>query len=252
MALINSVEVPLILPIQRVLWIASNLVIKCLAELSNAVWSRNLSGAMWVYDVRLSGVKKCWAYTALVQFSHTFSCLSHIWICFRNHSPNISMSKTPSLAKISRFDPLPKNQSSCKKDKHLQWHPKTLQGNRAFEINGSAQKTLHPGLWTFKQPFNPSLIGRDASMSVRVPCYSPLWILRCSFRWCLYLKALPHSVHLNLRLPAPWVSIWCCERRKTAIIYVQGAQRRLSGISFRQAKRSECMLIYLLCLSELQ
>lgn len=42
--------------------------------------------------------------------------------------------------------------------------------------------------------------------------HSPLWIRRCSFRWCLYLKALPHSVHLNLRLPAAWLSSWCCER----------------------------------------
>lgn len=49
--------------------------------------------------------------------------------------------------------------------------------------------------------------------------YSPLWIRRCSFRWCLYLKALPHSVHLNLRLPAPWVSIWCYKRRKTDISF---------------------------------
>lgn len=32
--------------------------------------------------------------------------------------------------------------------------------------------------------------------------YSPLWIRRCSFRWCLYLNALPHSLHLNLRFPA--------------------------------------------------
>lgn len=32
---------------------------------------------------------------------------------------------------------------------------------------------------------------------------SPLWMRRCSFRWCLYLKAFPHSLHLNLRFPAP-------------------------------------------------
>lgn len=50
-------------------------------------------------------------------------------------------------------------------------------------------------------------------------CYSPLWIRRCSFRWCLYLKALPHSVHLNLRFPAAWLSSWCCEREREKEIH---------------------------------
>lgn len=152
MALINSVEVPLILPIQLVLWIASNLVIKCLAELSNEVWSRNLSGAMGVYDVWLSGVKKCWAYTALVQFPLTFSCL-HLGIIYE-YASEITVQISPCQRHQvwqKSLDLLPpQNQSSCKKDKHLQWYPKTLQGNKAFEINGSAQKTLHPRLWTFK------------------------------------------------------------------------------------------------------
>lgn len=31
---------------------------------------------------------------------------------------------------------------------------------------------------------------------------SPLWMRRCSFRWCLYLKAFPHSPHLNFRFSA--------------------------------------------------
>lgn len=39
--------------------------------------------------------------------------------------------------------------------------------------------------------------------------HSPLWMRRCSFRWCLYLNALPHSVHLNLRLPPDCVMCLC-------------------------------------------
>ena len=48
-------------------------------------------------------------YSSCPIFSHFFLFTSryHVWICFRNHSPNISMSKTPSLAKISRLAPFP-------------------------------------------------------------------------------------------------------------------------------------------------
>lgn len=42
---------------------------------------------------------------------------------------------------------------------------------------------------------------------------SPLWIRRCSFRWCLYLKAFPHSLHLNLRFPAPSFSSGGCRQK---------------------------------------
>lgn len=42
--------------------------------------------------------------------------------------------------------------------------------------------------------------------------HSPLWMRRCSFRWCLYLNALPHSVHLNLRLPPDCVTCLCQTR----------------------------------------
>lgn len=69
-------------------------------------------------------------------------------------------------------------------------------------------------------------------MMQRAPYDSPLWILRCSFRWCLYLKALPHSVHLNLRLPAPWVSIWCCERRKNGRHFCLGGTKEIAQESF--------------------
>ncbi len=31
----------------------------------------------------------------------------------------------------------------------------------------------------------------------------PLWMRRCSLRWCLYLKAFPHWLHLNFRLSRP-------------------------------------------------
>lgn len=44
--------------------------------------------------------------------------------------------------------------------------------------------------------------------------HSPLWMRRCSFRWCLYLNALPHSVHLNLRLPPDCVMCLCQTRRE--------------------------------------
>lgn len=36
---------------------------------------------------------------------------------------------------------------------------------------------------------------------------------RCSFRWCLYLKAFPHSLHLNLRFPAPSFSGGGCRQK---------------------------------------
>lgn len=134
MALINSVEVPLILPIQLVLWIASNLVIKCLAELSNDVWSRNLSGAMWAYDVWLSGVKKCWAYTALVQFSLTFSCL-HLGIIYEYASEiTVQISpcqRHPVWKKISRFAPLPKIKALVRR---INIYSGTLRLSKATEL----------------------------------------------------------------------------------------------------------------------
>lgn len=43
--------------------------------------------------------------------------------------------------------------------------------------------------------------------------HSPLWIRRCSFRWCLYLKAFPHSLHLNLRFPVPSASSGGCREK---------------------------------------
>lgn len=47
--------------------------------------------------------------------------------------------------------------------------------------------------------------------------YSPLWMRKCSFRWCLYLKAFPHSVHLNLRLPPDCVTCLC---KKELVFYI--------------------------------
>lgn len=43
---------------------------------------------------------------------------------------------------------------------------------------------------------------REMVFKVTLLLDSPLWMRRCSFRWCLYLKAFPHSPHLNFRFSA--------------------------------------------------
>lgn len=45
---------------------------------------------------------------------------------------------------------------------------------------------------------------------------------RCSFRWCLYLKAFPHSVHLNLRFPAPSFSSCGCGGKNKKFRWAEG------------------------------
>lgn len=44
--------------------------------------------------------------------------------------------------------------------------------------------------------------------------FSPEWMRKCSFRWCLNLKAFPHSSHLNRRRSVDWsCEIMCrCKR----------------------------------------
>lgn len=89
------------------------------------------------------GVKKCWAHTALVPFSLTFSCLRLGII--HEYASEITVQiapcqRHPVWQKSLHLHPPPKNQSSCKKDKHVQCSPKTLQGNRTLELSGSTQK----------------------------------------------------------------------------------------------------------------
>lgn len=97
-----------------------------------------------------------------------------------------------------------------------------------------SSKKLQTGLCTFYTVFRNVPNETKCKNKHQLLYYSPLWIRRCSFRWCLYLKALPHSVHLNLRLPAPWVSIWCYKRRKTDISFAQEEQRKFVTNIFKR------------------
>ena len=97
-----------------------------------------------------------------------------------------------------------------------------------------SSKRLQTGLCTFYAIFRNVPNETERKNKHQRLSHSPLWIRRCSFRWCLYLKALPHSVHLNLRLPAPWVSIWCYKRRKTDISFVQEEQRKFVTNIFKR------------------
>lgn len=54
---------------------------------------------------------------------------------------------------------------------------------------------------------------------------SPLWMRRCSFRWCLYLKAFPHSLHLNLRFPAPSLSSGGCREKNKVFMWWRSRSR---------------------------
>lgn len=66
-------------------------------------------------------------------FSHVFffTFRYHIRICFRNHSPNTSTSKTPSLAKISRFAPLPKTKALVRR---INIYSATLRLSKTIEL----------------------------------------------------------------------------------------------------------------------
>ncbi len=41
----------------------------------------------------------------------------------------------------------------------------------------------------------------------------PLWMRRCSLRWCLYLKAFPHWLHLNFLFSGPGSDMEFWKRR---------------------------------------
>lgn len=41
----------------------------------------------------------------------------------------------------------------------------------------------------------------------------PLWMRRCSLRWCLYLKAFPHWLHLNFLFSRPGSDMEFWKRR---------------------------------------
>lgn len=109
----------------------------------------------------------------------------------------------------------------------------TKEAHIVYEISGEFQKATSKIVYILSNLLD-SPNETKCKGERQHPCYSPLWIRRCSFRWCLYLKALPHSVHLNLRLPAPWVSIWCYKRRKSDISFVQEKQGKFATNIFKR------------------